>query len=505
MAHSTTDSCCLTLPLLTEKWQEDRLEKRLEIARQLYNTLLRDMLKKLRAYQSRTEGMPFAEAKQFRKEYGLNEYAFKGRMKAFYKHFTDNIGSSVAIHGIAAQVWTAFDKVLNGNGKVPHFKRKGEMSSIRGAPYTAKEKDGTRKSGGLEIRYRDGVVEWNGLLLRVKLDPNNAYETEMLSHRIKYCRILRKMGKHKNRYYVQLTLECKPAVKKNPETGEDRYPVGCGCVGLDLGPQTLAYASSTESGLVLLASRVESIEREKTRIQRKMDRSRRATNPENYAPDGAILRGKKLTRNKSHRYLILQHRLAYLQAHQAELRKIDHNQLANHLLSLGDRFIIEDNPVAGWAKRAKNTETSEKTGRYKRKKRFGKSIANRAPAMLRDILNRKLTSRGYPGVEIVPTTLSASRYNHMTQTYSPKELRQRWNVMPDGQRLQRDLYSAFLLQHVIRPAPDTPYTYDNQALQEDYPRFCIQHEQALARLQASGKFVSSMGLQREPAAPMTPR
>jgi hypothetical protein len=41
MAKATTETCCLTLPLKLEKWQADRLDKRLEIARQIYNTLLR--------------------------------------------------------------------------------------------------------------------------------------------------------------------------------------------------------------------------------------------------------------------------------------------------------------------------------------------------------------------------------------------------------------------------------------------------------------------------------
>ena len=47
MAKSTTDTCCLTLPLKLEKWQEDRLEKRFEIARQIYNAFVRAELKKL--------------------------------------------------------------------------------------------------------------------------------------------------------------------------------------------------------------------------------------------------------------------------------------------------------------------------------------------------------------------------------------------------------------------------------------------------------------------------
>ena len=38
--RSNTDTCCLTLPLKLEKWQEDRLAKRFEIARQIYNTMV---------------------------------------------------------------------------------------------------------------------------------------------------------------------------------------------------------------------------------------------------------------------------------------------------------------------------------------------------------------------------------------------------------------------------------------------------------------------------------
>ena len=52
---SSTDTCCLTLPLKLEKWQEDRLAKRFEIARQIYNTMVRAELKKLRQVEQSPE------------------------------------------------------------------------------------------------------------------------------------------------------------------------------------------------------------------------------------------------------------------------------------------------------------------------------------------------------------------------------------------------------------------------------------------------------------------
>lgn len=175
----------------------------------------------------------------------------------------------------------------------------------------------------------------------LKLSPDNIYETQMLSYRVKYVRLLRKPGKRKDRWYAQLSLEGKPVIKYNPKTGEVRHPIGKGAVGLDIGPQTLAYSAATGADLVELANQVQNVEQEKRRLQRKLDRSRRATNPGNYADDGTIRRGIALTHNKSKRYLRTQQELKYLQHQQAEIRKRQHTELANHLLSLGDCFYVE--------------------------------------------------------------------------------------------------------------------------------------------------------------------
>ena len=43
-------------------------------------------------------------------------------------------------------------------------------------------------------------------------------------------------------------------------------------------------------------------------------------------------------------------------------------------------------------------------------------------------------------------TFKASQYNHFTDEYIKKELSNRWNNF-DGIKVQRDLYSAFLLKN----------------------------------------------------------
>lgn len=504
---NTTSTCCLTLPLKLEKWQEDCLSKRFEIAGQIYNTLVHMELKKLRrleqtaAYREnqarirqlyQNNAQKTAEFRECIKKRtillqaaGFSEYGFKYDVKECYKHFNENVGSNVSVHGIAPQVWAAFEKKLFGNGKRVHYKKAGDIHSLRGYSVTG-------KSGGAEIIFRGTFIEWKGLKLPLKLSPDNEYEREMLNYRVKYVRILRKPGKNKDRWYAQLSLEGKPVVKCDKTTGAPVHPAGHGAVGIDIGPQTIAYCSASEVNLLELADQVQNIEREKRILQRKLDRSKRANNPDNYAQDGTIIRGKKLTHNKSKRYLKVQKQLAYLQHSQAETRKRQHVRLANHLLSLGDRFYVEEMDWPALTHRAKKTEISEKTGKFKRKKRYGKSVANKAPAMLIGILKLKCESLGLPGVIQVPTSVKASQYNHQSDTYEKKTLNQRWNHMPDGEEIQRDIYSAFLLQHCT-PQLDG---FDKDALQRDYDAFRNLHHVTIERLKAIPKTPASMGIKR---------
>lgn len=485
-------TCCLTLPLKLEKWQSDHLEKRFEIARQLYNTLVHAELKRIHRIERMPEYREIErqieattdkkekwalknQKKQFLRKNGINRNTFTTDMKRFYKHFNDNIGSNVAQHGIVSQVLTAFEKVYieNQSGEV-HFKKPGDLRSVQG--YSQKE------SGGKEIMFRNGKIIWTqqenddrkkspkyqqrkkrqnykgvkGIAREfpVVFSKNNPYEAEMLTKHVKFVRILRKDGKTKPHWYAQLVLEGKPAVKRDPASGAPKHPIGHGVVGIDIGTRTLAYSTDKEVNLLELADRVQNIEQEKRRLQRKMDRSRRAMNPENYNSDGTFKRGVKLTRNKSKRYRKIQHQLAMLQHRQADIRKRQHNELANYLLTLGDCFFVEDMDYRALTRKAKKTEISEKTGRYKRKKRFGKSIANKAPSMLIALLDQKCKSLNLEGVKKVDTAVKASQYNHQTDECKAKELKERWNIMPDGERIQRDLYSAFLLQHCKRGLPE---------------------------------------------------
>src|SRR5690625_6792255 len=116
-------------------------------------------------------------------------------------------------------------------------------------------------------------------------------------------------------------------------------------------------------------------------------------NPANFHADGTVKKGRK-TWVFSKRYQNLRSQLKEWHRKQAVIRKQSHHRLANNLLTLGDQFNIETMNFRALHLRKKETERSKKTGKYIRKKRFGKTIGHRAPAMFISILEEKVKRHG---------------------------------------------------------------------------------------------------------------
>lgn len=437
-------------PLKTEKYQENILDKRFEIGRRIYNSLVtvtqkryKEMIKtkKYRNLMLQLSGdkkkdkSVWKEISEIRKQYGMSEYSFHRDVKKMQHHFFDNIDSSTA-QKIATNLWKAYDKFFYGNGEKIHYKKYGSLNSLEG------------KSNKAGIRFKDNTILWNGLKIPVVIDYNNQYEYQALEADISYCRIVRKYVRNKYKYYVQIVFKGNPPVQADTETGEIKHCIGQGDVGIDIGTSTIAYSSATDVKILELADKVQNIENQKRRLLRKMDRIRRATNPNNYNEDGTIKKqgNKKVIWNKSNHYIKYQNKLKELYRKQADVRKYQHECLANQIISLGDNVYVETMNFSGLAKKSTKIEKN-KQGRFKKKKRFGKSIANRAPAMLLEIINRKLSYYGKHLINIDTWNAKASQFNHFDGTYHKKTLSQRWNDF-NGIKVQRDLYSAFLIMNI---------------------------------------------------------
>ena len=110
-------------------------------------------------------------------------------------------------------------------------------------------------------------------------------------------------------------------------------------------------------------------------------------------------------------------------------------------------------------------------------KRFGKSIANRAPSMLLEIINRKLSYYDRYLIKIDTWHAKASQFNHFNVTYHKKTLSQRWNDF-NGIKIQRDLYSAFLIMNI---ASDLK-SFDVNKCNERFENFYKLHNKEVKRL-----------------------
>lgn len=346
--------------------------------------------------------------------------------------------------------------------------------------------------GNLRIVY--GKHEFP-VVLRNPKTQTGKYQQEALKCGVKYCRITRKWVKTKWKYYAQFILEGYPPTKCDGN-GVMKHPVNQGRIGLDIGTQTLAISGKDICDLRVLApsarAQARGLTNQIARTQRAMDRSRRVTNPKYYNPDGTI---KRLKRQHSHkqrrdwkyskRYFRLKAKLRDLNRRLADIRKMEHNILANELLQHGNEFVVEDMNYKALQKRSKETKTNAKTGRAHTKKRFGKSLSRCAPAMFISILNKKANRYGGSVIKVSTFETKASQFDHTDESYTKKRLSERMAHLSSGEVVQRDLYSAFLLEYINTESLE----YNTKALNSAFPAFLVMHENTIKHLQKDKSYL----------------
>ena len=104
-------SFVIQFPLKTEKYQEDILNKRFEIGRKMYNSLVnvtqkryKEMIKAKKyrnltssfAGNQKTDKDTWNQINEIRKRYDMSEYSFHEDVKKMQKHFKNNIDSFTA-------------------------------------------------------------------------------------------------------------------------------------------------------------------------------------------------------------------------------------------------------------------------------------------------------------------------------------------------------------------------------------------------------------------------
>lgn len=491
MAKEKSANYVLTLSLKTKIFQEDILNKRFNICRQIYNSCLGELLKRYNHMREskeyrRINKLPKGKDKnkQFsdlNKLYNLTEYSLHEFVKPMCKHFKNNIDSLTG-QKLASRAYLAFEKLMFHTAKRVNFIKYDELQSI----------EGKWNKSGIKYDIKANQLVWNGLKINVIIKSNDLYVQKAIQDKVKYCRIKREMIKGKYHYYIQLIMEGIPPVKVTKQ-GEIKGEIGSGNVGIDIGTQTIGISSKYSVKLLELCPEINNIDRQIKLLQRKMDRSKRATNPNKYNENGTINTKNKDKWVYSNHYIKIKNIRKELYRKQSAIRKQSHNILANKLLNLGDTFYVETMSYSGLQKRSKNTIVN-KNGKFNKKKRFGKSLANKAPSMFLTILDNKLKWNNTQLNRIDTYSIKASQYNHITDEYNKKQLSERWNIfnIDDKEvKIQRDLYSAFLIMNVKNNLKEI----DRELCFSEFDYFKKLHDLEIERiLNSDDKVISSMGL-----------
>ena len=102
--------------------------------------------------------------------------------------------------------------------------------------------------------------------------------------------------------------------------------------------------------------------------------------------------------------------------------------------------------------------------------------------MFISILSNKANRYGGSVIKVSTFETKASQFDHTDNSYTKKKLSERMACLRSGDIVQRDLYSAFLLEHIDTES----LQYNMKTLNSAFPAFLGMHENTKQRLQAVG-------------------
>lgn len=425
-------------------------------------------------------------------QYGVTKSALEvfatQRLNKKYK----GILNSQQIQVEADRVWAGIEKVLYQDGKDIHYKKYRDIRSVRGKQNST----GFRfDKTSLSVRYGKTSIP---IAYRERLEAAAAgevenkdlsYKLEALSGKIRYCEIIREEFNDGYHYYANLYIEGDAPKKLSP--GEGRC-------GIDPGVSTVAAVSEEELFLEEFAPEYKRYDKAIFKLQQKADRLRRELNPEYYKEDGTIRKrrpGEKRVWKTSPVYESVMRMIRILYRKKKAYTATTHAALCNRIIKSANVFRVEAMDFAALAKRAKETRRADTTTtitkadgstqeirKFKRKKRFGKSITSRSPGLFLEMLKRKCSQYGLDIRDTDTRQMKASQYDHTSDTYQKHTLKERFLTLSDGSVVQRDLYSAFLQQHADEECEHP----DRASCIRDFPAYKARQDALLARMMAEG-------------------
>ena len=482
--RSQTPTFLLELPLVVTQGQAKRLRAHLEAGRALYNALLSEGQRRLR--QMRTDpawqearAIPRSRKQEragafarLREQYGFSEYALHGAARALRASWIAEHLDAVLAQTLATRAYQALNRVCLGKARRVRFRSRGRgLSSIQNK----------RNDTGLRFVLQppeegnQGFLLWKGDTLPAHIDWADPVVNYGLAHRIKYARLIQRKASSPRaqgadsqglRYSVQLVLE-------GPAYQKPKHPVGPETIGADLGPSSIALVPREgQASLSLFCEELKPEAKAIRRLQRKLERQRRAANPENYDEQGRIKKRGKwgLHWKSSQNYQKTRQRKAARERKLAAHRQSLHGRKVHEIVAVGNTVLLERISYKAW------------------QKHYGKSVGLRAPGMFIEMLRRTVARTGGTLTEVPTRRAKLSQYCHGCGHYVKKPLWQRWHHCACGiGPVQRDLYSAFLAAYLDPKQPDPSHA-----------QYVVPWEGAEARLRAAWEEVTQRAKEGHP-------
>jgi len=391
---------------------EKRLRARFEAARQAYNALLHEALRRRQlliesrgyanARKAQRGSKRTAAMKRLDEEFGFRKYDLhKWASIAIGRSWIGSHIDAQCVRAMSSRAFHAVRKYHFGRSRRPRPRGSSQFNTVSGT------------SNVQGIRYSNREVIWVDLRLPVlgAAEPSAA---------VRHVRLVRRAVKGRDRYFAQLVCAGLPT---------PRAPSAAGIVGIDPGTKHFGIAAQSGGHVVNIAAPLGPARRALARLQRAAARKRRLNNAENY-------RGKTMTRgrhtwriSRKHQRLLVRIQESYrkMRAHRATT----HGQLTNAILKLESTIQVERTRYAAM------------------QKVFGRTTKWTGPGLLvRRIAWRALTEgRTF---EVLPTSLRLSQTCHGCGEVVRKPLRIRVHQCSCGVGpVQRDAYSAWLATFAI--------------------------------------------------------
>jgi hypothetical protein len=465
-----TPTFLLELPLVVNTGQAKRIRGHLEAGRQFYNAVLSQGQRRLRCMQAdpawqEARTIPRAHKQErraafsaLRERHSFSEYDFHELARGLRVSWLADHLDAVLAQTLATRAYHALNRVCVGEARRVRFRSRGRgLCSI----------ENKRNDTGLRFALQKpeegnrGFLIWKDDRLEAVIDWEDEVVTHALRSRIKYARLVQRKASSERaegadalgfRYVVQLACEGVPHRKQ-------KHGVGSDTIGADLGPSTIALVPrEAEASLAVFCEELAPDEQAIRRLQRRMDRQRRAANPGNYDAQGRIKKGSKtrLRWKTSRSYEQTRRRKAAKERKLAAHRKSLHGHKVHEIVAVGNTVILEKLSYRAW------------------QKQYGRSVGLRAPGMFVEMLRRTVASTGGTLLEVPTRQAKLSQFCHGCGTCVKKPLSQRLHQCSCGiGPVQRDLYSAFLAAYLSA-----------DQLIPSCPQYVIPWEGAEARLRA---------------------